>query len=139
MVNSYQRSQCDVRTRLEVALSTPPPLPLQAIVCRQAFAVGFLKENDHYCQNQTIRPANDVRFRTTTPLPLAYELNKPTGSQSRKSKQKERRKCVHKHTLQTERGTLLENWHQKFHVRALVTVVLYVPITPGLHVHVSCS
>lgn len=89
MVNSYQRSQCDVRTRLEVALSTPPPLPLQAIVCKQVFAVGFLKENDHYCQNQTIRPANDVRCRTTTPLPLAYELNKPTGSQNRKSKQKE--------------------------------------------------
>lgn len=34
------------------------------------FAVGFLKENDRYCQNRTITPANDVWLRTTTRLPV---------------------------------------------------------------------
>lgn len=131
MVNSYQRNQCDLRSRLGAALSTPPHPSHCGPLCasRPLIALGFLKENDHYCQNQTIRPANDVWLRTTTPLPLAYELNEPTGSQNRKSKQKGRRKYVDKHTLQMERGTLLENWHQKCHVRAPLTAALCVPIT----------
>lgn len=65
-------------------------------------AVGFLRENDHYCQNQTIRPANDVWLRTTTPLPVVYELNEPTGSENRKSRQEERRNYVREHTLQRD-------------------------------------
>ena len=64
--------------------------------------MGFLKENDQYCQNQTIRPANDVWLRTTAPLPVVYELNEPTGSENRKSKQKERRNYVRKHALQRD-------------------------------------
>lgn len=46
------------------------------------------------------------RLRTTTPLPVTYELNEPTGSPDRKSKQKERRKCVRKHTQRRDGGTL---------------------------------
>lgn len=90
MVNSYQSSQCDLRSRLEAALSTHPTPPSARPLCssRPLIAVCFLKENDHYCQNQTISPANDVCPRTTTPLPAAYELNEPTeprtGSQSKR-------------------------------------------------------
>lgn len=91
---------------------------------RLLIALGFLKENDYYCQNQTMKAANDVWLRTTTLLPVAYELNEPTGSQDRKSKQNERRKYVHKQTSQKERGKQLENWHQKFHVETSVTVEL---------------
>lgn len=69
-------------------------------------AVGFLKENDHFCQNQTMRAANDVCLRTTAPLPVAYELNEHTGSQDRKSKQKERRKyCSQTNSLEGERNS----------------------------------
>lgn len=97
-------------------LHTPYPSrggPLYAR--RLLIALGFLKENDYYCQNQTMKAANDVWLRTTTLLPVAYELNEPTGgSQDRKSKQNERRKYVHKQTSQRERGKQLENWHQKF-------------------------
>lgn len=78
-------------------------------------AVGFLKENDHFCQNQTMRAANDVCLRTTTPLPVAYELNERTGSQDRKSKQKERRKyCSQTNSLEGERDSG-KTLHQKFH------------------------
>lgn len=97
---------------MEAALSTlytPHPSHCRPLYAsRPLIAVGFLKENDHYCQNQTMRAANDVWLRTTTPLPVAYELNGPTGSQDRKSKQKRDANIVHKQTLQRERGTLLE-------------------------------
>lgn len=63
-----------------------------------SIALGFLKENDGYCQNQTIRAANDMWLGTTRPLPVADEPNETAGSQHRKSKQKERCKHVHKHT-----------------------------------------
>lgn len=73
-------------------------------------AVGFLKENDHFCQNQTMRAANDVCLRTTTPLPVAYELNEHTGSQDRKSKQMERRKyCSQTNSLEGERDSAGKN------------------------------
>lgn len=104
MVNSYQRSQCDLRGRLETTLSTPPNPSCWRPLCTSwpLVAVGFLRENDHYCQNQTIRPANDVWLRTTTPLPVVYELNEPTGSENRKSRQEERRNYVREHTLQRD-------------------------------------
>lgn len=101
MVNSYQRGWCDSVSRLETAPSTPCPSfyrPLCAM--RPLNASCFLKENDHLCQNWTISPANDVWLRTTTLLPVSYELNEPTGSQHRKLQQEERRKYVSKHALQ---------------------------------------
>lgn len=139
MVKSYQRSQSDLRSRLDAALSTLPTRPHCRPLCasRPLIAVGFLKENDHHCQNQTISPANDVWLRTTIPLPVAYELNEPPGSQNRKSKQKRRRKHVRKHTLRRERGTPMENWHHKFHVRASLTAAPCAPVTSGLYAHVS--
>lgn len=52
-----------------------------------------------------MRAANDVRLRTTEPLPVAYELNEPNGSQDRKHKHKDRRKRAHKQALQRDGGT----------------------------------
>lgn len=49
--------------------------------------------------------ANDVCLRTTEPLPVAYELNEPSGSQDRKHKHKDRRKCAHKQSPWRDKGT----------------------------------
>lgn len=46
-----------------------------------------------------MRAANDVCLRTTESLPVAYELNEPNGSQDRKHKHKDRRKCAQKQAL----------------------------------------
>lgn len=76
-------------------------------------------------------------LETTTLLPVAHELNETTGSQDRKSKQNERRKYVHKQTLQRERGIQLENWHHKFHIGISATVELYCMfyhVWPACHV-----
>lgn len=131
MLSKKQIGSCPPQT-------SRPSLCRPLYPCRPLIAVGFLTENDHYCQNQTIRPANDVWLRTTTPLPVAYELNERTGSQDRKSTQKERRKYTDKHTLQRERGTPLENWQQDSMFGAPLTGALHVPVTPGLRVHASC-
>lgn len=70
---------------------------------------------------------------TTTPLPVAYELNEPSGSLSRKRTQAERRKYVRKHTLRREGGKVSAGkLASELQVGDALTGAHCVPLTSGL-------